>query len=175
MSVQLMMVSVQCLFIRNVWSTLLNLSMITFSLKMFVPLWYFSTYICQYLVWKVAYYPLYPAFCPFFFINCNFPLSCLLVRNLSQVSSFDIYMCVCISIFVLLFFLHHLTYNHTLSHTKVLKHWVSVTVFFLCSWGGQVRFTFQHALGSCFFDSLQHVVILNIFFLSFFNKRPHWD
>lgn len=68
-------------FIRSIWATLLNLSMITFLWKcclyhcdIFLPTF------CQYLVWEVAYYPLYPSFFSFppsSFRTCNVPLSCI--------------------------------------------------------------------------------------------------
>lgn len=82
--------SAMSFFLRSVWSTLLNLSMNYLSLKMlFVSLWYFSTYILSVFGLKKLHIThCIQLFVPLFFQICNAPLSCLLVRNLSQVSSF---------------------------------------------------------------------------------------
>lgn len=106
-------------FIRSIWATLLNLSMITFLWKcclyhcdIFLPTF------CQYLVWEVAYYPLYPSF----FLFPPLPFGHVMFLSLASGKSsqsglvFPIGGRVCVHRHLVCaslqcFFVHHLTHN----------------------------------------------------------------
>lgn len=184
MSVLLMMtVSVQCPFLMSVCLILLNLSMSTFLWKCLYHCDIFLPTFCQYLVWEVAYYPLYPAFCscPF---TCVMSLSFAFGKNSQSGLVFPIrrrvYVCVhrylvCASL-VFLMCITSLKITHSsfcIDLTpKFCNTWVNVTVLFFFFYSHQVL----HFFFLFFFNSWQFLLAyLFVVILSFHNKMLHWN
>lgn len=161
------MVSVQCPFFKK---RLVNSSQPLndyLSLKMlFVPLWYFSTYILSVFALESGILSIVSSCSSLFGQICNVPLSCLLVRNLSQVLSFPVrrWVSVCVCVYAhrhlvcaSLVFLCLSPHSSHIGHFVWSSHQSSKTLEFqsLCFfffWSGSSLFLF--------FFLLNHLLVL---------------